>query len=157
MFGLINISSRVFKNSKISKISIISSYIIKKSKLSSYHVALYSTTSTSTSSPFKQQKEPLDEDQDQLTDQKDQKPILALPEHSEESVKESENDDVKKRGLDNSYKLRNLGPVVVNEDGRINIINNWHEMTDLEREKVKKMILTRNRKRLEAFKKKEQE
>lgn len=30
-------------------------------------------------------------------------------------------------------------------------------MTDLEREKVKKMILTRNRKRLEAFKKKEQE
>lgn len=67
-------------------------------------------------------KEPLDDDQDQLTDQK---PILALPEHSEESVKESENDDVEKRGLYNSYKLRNLGPVVVNEDGSIGTIDNW--------------------------------
>jgi hypothetical protein len=37
------------------------------------------------------------------------------------------------------------------------LINKRHEMTDLERDNVYKMILTRNRKRLEALKKKEQE
>jgi hypothetical protein len=110
MFGLIN---RTFKTSKISTIS----YIFKEFKQSSYQVMSYSNTSPS----FKQQKEPLDDP----SDDSDQETILALPEHSEELIKESKNDDVKKSGTDYNYKLRNLGPVVVNEDGSISTINNW--------------------------------
>ncbi|GBC10515.1 hypothetical protein RclHR1_00970016 [Rhizophagus clarus] len=166
MFDLINVTFRAFKASKSL------SYIYKKSNPISYHVTAYSyiykksnsipyhvTTYSIASPSFKQQKEPLGgttdaDESDQLTDQK---PILALPEHSEEVIKESEKDDAKKRGSDYNYKLRNLGPVVINEDGSAGIINNWHEMTDLQRENVRKIVLTRNRKRLEALKKKEKD
>ncbi|KAI8341003.1 hypothetical protein EDC96DRAFT_578630 [Choanephora cucurbitarum] len=52
------------------------------------------------------------------------KPLLALPSTAEETVKVDMND---------TYKLKELGPVVINEDGTMSRINNWHEMNEIER------------------------
>ncbi|KAI8138245.1 hypothetical protein BJV82DRAFT_631597 [Fennellomyces sp. T-0311] len=74
-------------------------------------------------------------------------PILALP-TAEETVKVDVND---------TYKLKELGPVVVNEDGSLSRINNWHEMADIEKENVNRILLKRNRARLERLKKAKEE
>ncbi|KAI9467857.1 hypothetical protein BDB00DRAFT_744436, partial [Zychaea mexicana] len=54
-------------------------------------------------------------------------PLLALPATAEETVQVDVND---------TYKLKELGPVVVNEDGSLSRINNWHEMADIEKANV---------------------
>ncbi|KAI8973799.1 hypothetical protein BDF20DRAFT_800959, partial [Mycotypha africana] len=56
------------------------------------------------------------------------KPILALPSSAEETVQQV--------GVNDTFKLKELGPVVVNEDGTISRINNWHEMSDIEKSNV---------------------
>ncbi|KAI8377563.1 uncharacterized protein BYT42DRAFT_570741 [Radiomyces spectabilis] len=75
------------------------------------------------------------------------KPILALPSTAEETVKV---------GINDNYKLKELGPVVVNEDGTLSRINNWHEMADIEKDNVNRILLKRNRERLARLKEKEQ-
>ncbi|KAF9102979.1 hypothetical protein BGX29_003960 [Mortierella sp. GBA35] len=45
-------------------------------------------------------------------------------------------------------KLDILGPVVVNEDGTISRIDNWHEMADIEKANVRRILLKRNAARL---------
>ncbi|KAI9276780.1 hypothetical protein BDA99DRAFT_494125 [Phascolomyces articulosus] len=74
--------------------------------------------------------------------------ILALPATAEETIQVDVND---------TYKLKELGPVVVNEDGSLSRINNWHEMADIEKANVNRILLKRNRQRLEKLKKAEQE
>ncbi|KAI9473752.1 MAG: hypothetical protein EXX96DRAFT_450723, partial [Benjaminiella poitrasii] len=57
----------------------------------------------------------------------EKKPILALPSTAEATVNMDIND---------TYKLKDLGPVVINEDGSMSRINNWHEMADIEKANV---------------------
>ncbi|KAI9028230.1 hypothetical protein CLU79DRAFT_811315 [Phycomyces nitens] len=75
---------------------------------------------------------------------KEDKPILALPASAEETVQV---------GVNDTYKLSELGPVVVNENGTISRINNWHEMNDIERANVNRILLKRNKTRLERLRK----
>ncbi|KAI7851012.1 hypothetical protein BDC45DRAFT_446058 [Circinella umbellata] len=82
------------------------------------------------------------------TNNNNNKEILALPATAEETVQVDVND---------TYKLKELGPVVVNEDGSISRINNWHEMADIEKSNVNRILLKRNRQRLERLKKAEQD
>eukprot|EP00931_Biecheleriopsis_adriatica_P086183 TRINITY_DN60896_c0_g1_i1.p1 TRINITY_DN60896_c0_g1~~TRINITY_DN60896_c0_g1_i1.p1 ORF type:complete len:111 (+),score=31.60 TRINITY_DN60896_c0_g1_i1:24-356(+) len=48
----------------------------------------------------------------------------------------------------NPVKMDNLGPLVVNTDGTISRINNWHEMTESEQQKTLRVIGKRNQQRL---------
>ncbi|EIE83681.1 hypothetical protein RO3G_08386 [Rhizopus delemar RA 99-880] len=59
------------------------------------------------------------------TSTESKKPILALPSTAEETISSVD--------INDTYKLKELGPVVVNEDGTISRINNWHEMTEIEK------------------------
>ncbi|ORZ00977.1 hypothetical protein BCR43DRAFT_433925 [Syncephalastrum racemosum] len=76
-------------------------------------------------------------------------PLLALPATAEETVQVDVND---------TYKLRELGPVgkLVNEDGSLSRINNWHEMADIEKQNVNRILLKRNRARLAKLKEEKQ-
>eukprot|EP00049_Salpingoeca_infusionum_P010554 m.182669 g.182669 ORF g.182669 m.182669 type:complete len:90 (+) comp14673_c1_seq1:142-411(+) len=44
-------------------------------------------------------------------------------------------------------KMDALGPVVINTDGTISRIENWHDMSPLEQERTLRLIGKRNRKR----------
>ncbi|KAG2177105.1 hypothetical protein INT43_007761 [Umbelopsis isabellina] len=61
-------------------------------------------------------------------------------------------DDVTKVDVNTSFKLDELGPVVVNENGTISRIDNWHEMSDIEKSNVNRILLKRNKQRLERLK-----
>ena len=52
-----------------------------------------------------------------------------------------------------NVKLEEIGPVVVNVDGTVSRITNWHELNEFERKNLERMVLKRNRERLEALKK----
>ncbi|RUS28240.1 hypothetical protein BC938DRAFT_482117 [Jimgerdemannia flammicorona] len=54
-----------------------------------------------------------------------------------------------------SVKLMDMGPVVVNADGTISRIDNWHELSDIERQNVNRILLKRNAQRLAQLKEKE--
>lgn len=95
------------------------------------------------------------------TSSESKKPILALPSTAEETVKSVDVND--------TFKLNELGPVgkftllqkhtkvtfkrtVINENGTMSRINNWHEMNDIERSNVNRILLKRNRERLARLK-----
>lgn len=42
--------------------------------------------------------------------------------------------------------------LVINENGTLSRINNWHEMNEIERANVNRVLLKRNRQRLEKLK-----
>lgn len=48
-----------------------------------------------------------------------------------------------------SVKLQQLGPVVINSDGTMSRINNWHEMTEAEQITTKRILAKRNANRRE--------
>merc|ERR1711920_1000534 len=48
----------------------------------------------------------------------------------------------------NPIKMDKLGPVVVNTDGSLSRINNWHEMIESEQQKTLRIIGKRNQQRL---------
>ena len=50
-----------------------------------------------------------------------------------------------------------LGPMVVNVDGSLSRISNWDKMTDMEQKSTMRVLGKRNKARLEALKKKENE
>lgn len=50
-----------------------------------------------------------------------------------------------------SVKLESLGPIVINADGTMSRLNNWHEMTEPEKCATKRMILKRNEKRRQVL------
>ena len=52
---------------------------------------------------------------------------------------------------DFSIKLEELGPIIVNTDGTLGRIPNWMEMTVEEKATTKRLISTRNKKRLMAL------
>ncbi|CAO3586574.1 unnamed protein product [Absidia cylindrospora] len=72
------------------------------------------------------------------------KPMLALPARAEETVEQV--------GIDDTYKLKELGPIVVNSDGTLSRINNWKDMADIEKANVNRILLKRNRARLDQLK-----
>lgn len=58
--------------------------------------------------------------------------------------------------MDQSAKLKDLGPVVVNPDGSLSRISNWHAMTDAERQTTMLVIGKRNKLRQDKLKAQEQ-
>ncbi|RKP13915.1 hypothetical protein BJ684DRAFT_15726 [Piptocephalis cylindrospora] len=58
--------------------------------------------------------------------------------------------------LGSTARLESLGPVVVNVDGSISRINNWAEMAPIERSNVERILLKRNRQRLDALRQAEE-
>jgi hypothetical protein len=52
---------------------------------------------------------------------------------------------------DFSIKLEDLGPIIVNTDGTLGRIPNWMEMTVEEKATTKRLISSRNKKRLMAL------
>jgi len=73
-------------------------------------------------------------------------PLLALP--APEDASSSINLDV---STGQPVTLDRLGPVVVNADGTLARIGNWHDMTDREREVTQRRISKRNIERLAVF------
>ncbi|KAI8974050.1 hypothetical protein BDB01DRAFT_854009 [Pilobolus umbonatus] len=71
------------------------------------------------------------------------KPVLSLPSTAEETIQV---------GVNDTFKLQEMGPVVINSDGSMSRINNWHEMNDIERANVNRILLKRNRERLAELK-----
>jgi hypothetical protein len=55
-------------------------------------------------------------------------------------------------GEGSSVKLDHLGPLVVNADGTLSRIDNWEEMTEIERTSTLRVLGKRNRERMEALK-----
>merc|ERR1712194_360751 len=83
-----------------------------------------------------------------------EEPMLALPEKGEF------NEENKKRVIEvggEKVVLDELGPVVVNEDGSLSRITNWHEMTDIEQKNTLRIIGKRNQKRRAKLLEKEKE
>lgn len=56
-----------------------------------------------------------------------------------------------------TVKLDHLGPVVVNPDGTVPRITNWHQMNEYEKKNLERMLLKRNKEKLEALQKRQQE
>ncbi|KAJ3040904.1 hypothetical protein HK097_002441 [Rhizophlyctis rosea] len=74
----------------------------------------------------------------------------ALPAPSDASTSIQPNS---KGGYDLTDQLYDqLGPLVVNEDGTLSRIGNWHEMSDFERKNVLRVLGKRNKARLEKLK-----
>ncbi|KAI8575799.1 hypothetical protein K450DRAFT_259943 [Umbelopsis ramanniana AG] len=65
----------------------------------------------------------------------------------------ADSDSVSSAEVNSSFKLSELGPVVINENGTMSRIENWHEMNDIERANVNRILLKRNKARLEKLKK----
>jgi len=74
------------------------------------------------------------------------KPILALPAPGESTHQ------LDVSGSGSTVSLDHLGPIVVNVDGTLARITNWHEMTDMERRNTGVVVAKRNIQRLEALK-----
>ena len=75
---------------------------------------------------------------------KKQEEILGLPNYID-------NNQIEEINLNDKYKFDKLGPIVLNKDGTMSRISNWHEMTKLEQEKTHKMLIKRNKKRRDAL------
>ncbi|KAF9361703.1 hypothetical protein BGX26_000058 [Mortierella sp. AD094] len=73
------------------------------------------------------------------------KPVLTLPAPGDVSPSVPTN-QLEVNGQD--LKLDILGPVVVNEDGTMSRIDNWHEMAEIEKANVRRILLKRNAQRL---------
>jgi len=50
-----------------------------------------------------------------------------------------------------AVKLDAMGPMVINADGTISRINNWHEMTEHEQASTKRLLVKRNESRRKAL------
>jgi hypothetical protein len=50
-----------------------------------------------------------------------------------------------------SVKLDHLGPLVVNADGTLSRIDNWENMTEIERNNTLRVLGKRNKERMEAL------
>lgn len=58
-------------------------------------------------------------------------------------------------GGQSTVRLAQLGPLVVNADGTTGRVNNWAEMTAMERETTLRLLSKRNKARLDALKAKD--
>mmetsp|Transcript_106000 Transcript_106000/g.167366 ORF Transcript_106000/g.167366 Transcript_106000/m.167366 type:complete len:106 (-) Transcript_106000:12-329(-) len=66
----------------------------------------------------------------------------------ENSERTSENDQQTVVVDGNPIKMDKLGPIVINVDGSMSRINNWHEMTEQEQKNTLRLIGKRNQQRL---------
>ncbi|KAF9160729.1 hypothetical protein BGX21_000703 [Mortierella sp. AD011] len=73
------------------------------------------------------------------------KPVLTLPAPGD-VASDGPTNRLEVNGQD--LKLDLLGPVVVNEDGTMSRIDNWHEMAEIEKANVRRILLKRNAQRL---------
>ncbi|KAF9992034.1 hypothetical protein BGZ79_003614, partial [Entomortierella chlamydospora] len=109
------------------------------------------SSATSNSEQQQQQQQQQQEQQQQTpTDSHDtqpdfHKPVLTLPAPADVASDGSTN-QLEVNGQD--LKLDLLGPVVVNEDGTMSRIDNWHEMAEIEKANVRRILLKRNAQRL---------
>lgn len=90
----------------------------------------------------------------QITSSGDQP--LALPYQHLNNDKNINMDDQKDR-YEACFKMDSLGPMIINTDGTIQRVSNWHELTPEEQAKTFRLICARNKKRIEALKQKEEE
>ncbi|KAH8551445.1 hypothetical protein BGW37DRAFT_425601 [Umbelopsis sp. PMI_123] len=65
----------------------------------------------------------------------------------------ADSDSIPTAEVNSSFKLSEMGPVVINENGTMSRIDNWHEMSDIEKANVNRILLKRNKARLEKLKK----
>jgi len=85
-------------------------------------------------------------------------PALPAPSSSQEQTEQTETTDAKVVTVGgNPVKIDQLGPVVVNTDGSISRIANWHEMVPIEQENTLRIIGRRNQQRLAALRAAQQE
>ncbi|WFD38205.1 uncharacterized protein MJAP1_001153 [Malassezia japonica] len=70
---------------------------------------------------------------------------LALPSKEDAAATKVEVD------APNTVKLDHLGPIVVNSDGTLARVPNWHEMTKDEQERTTRILAKRNQARLEKL------
>jgi hypothetical protein len=52
----------------------------------------------------------------------------------------------------NIIRFDELGPIIINTDGSLQRIPNWHSLTEIEQAKALRLIAARNKKRLEKLK-----
>ncbi|KAG8776425.1 hypothetical protein FRB91_001193 [Serendipita sp. 411] len=64
---------------------------------------------------------------------------------------EDARDDKPTLELDSTMKMDNLGPMIVNSDGTLSRISNWQEMSEIERARTVKVLLKRNKIRLDTL------
>lgn len=79
---------------------------------------------------------------------------LALPYQPDCIAEEA---DAQRDRYEAYFKLDSLGPMIINTDGTIQRVSNWHELTKEEQDKTFRLICARNQKRIEALKREEEE
>lgn len=75
-------------------------------------------------------------------------------------VQAAEGDGEQTRRLEvggEALPLDELGPIIINEDGTMRRIANWHLLTDSEREATQRRISTRNKARIDVLKQRAEE
>ncbi|RAH74645.1 uncharacterized protein BO66DRAFT_388119 [Aspergillus aculeatinus CBS 121060] len=109
-----------------------------------HNTSFCSTMSTATSS------EPQTTGTATLSENQERKEYLALPDAN--SV-DSATRQLDVSGDGSSVKLDHLGPLVVNQDGTLSRISNWEQMTEIERTNTLRVLGKRNKLRIDAIKK----
>ncbi|WFD36221.1 hypothetical protein MCUN1_003099 [Malassezia cuniculi] len=52
---------------------------------------------------------------------------------------------------DSGVRLDELGPIVVNSDGTLSRVPNWHDMAPIEQERTIRLLSKRNKQRMESL------
>ncbi|KAF9337118.1 hypothetical protein BG006_006148 [Podila minutissima] len=100
---------------------------------------------SSSSSSSTSNNNPSDSTPDQTDTDQSHKPMLTLPAPGD--VEPGINLEVNGKDI----KLDALGPVVVNVDGTMSRIDNWAEMSEIEKSNVRRILLKRNDQRLQRL------
>lgn len=79
------------------------------------------------------------------------KEVMALPAPSSSTTDKITANDL---AIGSSTALTELGPVVLNADGTMQRITNWHEMSEIERQRTFRLIGKRNQVRLQKLREK---
>eukprot|EP00240_Pyramimonas_obovata_P012290 CAMPEP_0118951446 /NCGR_PEP_ID=MMETSP1169-20130426/53146_1 /TAXON_ID=36882 /ORGANISM="Pyramimonas obovata, Strain CCMP722" /LENGTH=110 /DNA_ID=CAMNT_0006898505 /DNA_START=292 /DNA_END=624 /DNA_ORIENTATION=- len=76
--------------------------------------------------------------------------VVALPD-ADTATKDRDNKNTVITVGGESIQMDILGPIVLNTDGTMSRINNWHEMTEREQQNTLRLISKRNKQRREAL------
>lgn len=90
-----------------------------------------------------------DPTQDTNTAAQPQSPLLPLPSPSTDNSTPTTQIDMSTGG--STVKLDHMGPLVVNKDGSLSRINNWGEMSEIEKKNTLRVLGKRNMLRREAL------
>ncbi|KAH9840258.1 uncharacterized protein C8Q71DRAFT_746514 [Rhodofomes roseus] len=89
-----------------------------------------------------------------MSDEQESAPHLSLPAPEPQYSQDATKVPI---GSEQGAKFDALGPLVVNSDGTLSRIANWPNMTEIERERTKRILIARNQIRIANQKEKEQE